>query len=93
MECGRSAYPGLISGAQSYVDGVDLSQLDKKDSELFNKPAGRKKAVVACAANILKPGMSIATSIDQNRWLNEQTRALPRIAAFAKFLKALCGIA
>jgi hypothetical protein len=74
------------------VNGVDLDVLDAKDKSLISKPAGTRKAVVACAANILKPGMSIATSIDQNRWLNEATRALPRVRALADFLKTLCGI-
>jgi hypothetical protein len=92
IECGRSVYPNLIQGAKAYVEGVDLNLLNAKDKSLINKPAGTKKAIVACAANILKPGMSIAASIDQNRWLNETTRALPRVSALADFLKRLCGI-
>jgi len=92
IECGEAVYPNLIEGATTYVNGVDLDVLDAKDKSLINKPAGTKKAVVACAASILKPGMSIATSIDQNRWLNETTRARPRVRALADFLKMLCGI-
>ena len=92
IECGRAVYPNLIQGAKTFVDGVDLNLLDAKDKSLINKPAGMKKAVVACAANILKPGMSIAASIDQNRWLSEMTLALPRVRALADFLRRLCGI-
>ena len=92
IECGDAVYPNLIQGATTYVNGVNLDVLDAKDKSLINKPSGTRKAVVACAANILKPGMSIATSIDQNRWLSETTRALPRVRALADFLKMLCGI-
>lgn len=93
IECGDVVYGGLLAGARTFVDRVDLAPLTDKDKVLFLKPAGRKKATVACAANILKPGMSIAVSIDQNRWLNDQTRNLPRVAALANFLRSLCGIA
>ncbi|MGA2702510.1 MAG: DUF3226 domain-containing protein [Isosphaeraceae bacterium] len=92
IDCGEAVYPNLIQGARTYVNGVDRSLLNAKDRSLIDKPAGTRKAVVACAANILKPGMSIAASIDQNRWLNETTRALPRVQALADFLKRLSGI-
>jgi hypothetical protein len=92
LECGQAVYPGLISGAQLYVNGVYIGKLDGQDSRMIEKPFGKPKAIVACAANILKPGMSIATSIDQNRWLSEESRKLPRVAAIAKFLKNLCGL-
>ena len=91
-ECGNVVYPNLIEGAQKFVDSVDLEMLNAKDKRLLLKPHGRKKAVVACAADILKPGMSIATSIHQNRWLCEESQNLPRITAVTAFLKELCGI-
>lgn len=92
IACGEVVYPELLNGARHFVDSLDLTKLDAKDRSLINKPSGKKKAVLACAANILKPGMSIATSIDQNRWLNDETRELPRVKALAEFLKNLCGI-
>lgn len=93
LSCGELVYPNLISGAQTFVNSVDRTQLTKDDQRLILKPSGPKKAVVGCAANILKPGMSIAPSIDQNRWLNEDTRKLPQVQSLAQFLKDLCGIA
>ena len=92
LECGESAYPNLISGSQTFVSGVDIDHLKGKDAILIKKPTGKKKAVFACAANILKPGMSIATSIDQNNWLNDDTRELPRVKSLNEFLTRLCGI-
>jgi hypothetical protein len=90
-ECGHVVYPGLMQGARSYVKGVDVEKLDGKDLELFNKPLGRKKATLACVADILKPGMSIQVSIDQNRWICEMTEGLPRIAKLSAFLSDLVG--
>jgi hypothetical protein len=80
-----------MQGARSYVKGVDVEKLDGKDLELFNKPLGRKKATLACVADILKPGMSIQVSIDQNRWICEMTEGLPRIAKLSAFLSDLVG--
>jgi len=92
LECAAVAYPKLLAGAAHFVDHVDLAGLTKKDLELFGKPSGPKKAKVACVASILKPGMSTATSIDQNRWLDEEPRNLPRVRALSEFLKQLCGV-
>ncbi len=92
LECGQIAYADLISGAQTYVNGIDLSKLDREDARLIKKPSGKTKAVVACTGSILKPGMSIATSIDQNHWLNETSLKLPRVAALAAFLRELCRL-
>lgn len=90
-ECGGVVYPDLMQGARSYVAGVDVKKLDGKDLQLFNKQHGRQKATVACVADILKPGMSIQVSIDQNRWICEMTEGLPRIAKLSAFLSDLVG--
>ena len=92
LECGEAVYSDLISGAKTYVNGVDLEKLTPADVRLFKKRSGKTKAIVACVASILKPGMSIATSIDQSRWLNETSLELPRVAALAAFLKDLCRL-
>jgi hypothetical protein len=92
LECGEKVYPNLIAGAKTYVASVDLEKLNAKDKSLFKKPHGREKATVACAADILKPGMAIATSIDQNRWLCDETLQLPKIEAIKRFLQELCGL-
>lgn len=90
-ECGATVYPDLLQGARVYVEGVDLEKLKRKDSQLIKKPSGPLKATVACVADILKPGMSIQASIDQNRWICDQTVSLPRIAALTSFLSDLVG--
>ena len=92
FDCGRSVYPHLIERAGSYVNTLDLAQLNSSDVRLINKPHGKDKAVIASAASILKPGMAIGNSIDQNRWINEVSIALPRIAKLTIFLQQLCGL-
>jgi hypothetical protein len=92
LECAGVVYPGLLAGAADYVDNVDRTLLTADDVELIEKPAGPKKATVACVASILKPGMSLAASIDQNRWLDDQSRQLPHVQALSRFLEELCGL-
>jgi len=92
LECAQTVYAGLLAGAVHYVDHIDRAGLTEKDLELLAKPSGPKKAKVACVASILKPGMSLATSIDQNRWFDEEPRKLPRVQALSDFLKQLCGL-
>jgi hypothetical protein len=92
MPCAAAAYPGLLAGAQRYVDGVDLGTLDERDKRDVKKPAGTKKAILGCVANVLKPGKSIGASIDDNRWLEGETLELPMVRAIDDFLKRLCEL-
>lgn len=91
QDCGNAMYPDLMQGAARFVDSVDVKTLTRKDAQLIKKPFGRQKATVACVADILKPGMAIQTSIDQNRWICDQTASLPRIAPLFNFLSDLVG--
>lgn len=91
QDCGNSVYPDLMRGAETFVNSVEVAGLSSKDAKLFKKPFGPQKATVACVADILKPGMSIQTSIDQNGWIGEQTITLPRIASLTAFLADLVG--
>ncbi len=92
LECGREVYPHLIERSQAHVESIDIETLEPKERKPIKKPQGKKKAVIACATNILKPGMAIASSIDQNRWLSEATFLLPRVASLKSFLKQLGGL-
>ena len=90
-DCGNEMYPDLMQGAGTFVDRVDMNSLNRRDAQLIKKPFGRQKATVACVADILKPGMSIQTSIDQNRWVCDQSASLPRVASLFNFLSDLVG--
>jgi hypothetical protein len=94
LECAAVSYPGLLAGAQALVNSVQPADTSftKEDMKDFLKPAGPRKATVACVAGILKPGKAIQVSIQDNRWLDAQALSLPRIHAVQQFLKDLLAL-
>ncbi len=90
LEAGSAAYPELNAAAEGYVRSVQtLSELSPEDLTELRKPAGLKKATVAAMSSILKPGKAIQVSIQDNRWLEENSLALPRIAEVTRFFRSL----
>jgi hypothetical protein len=72
---------------------VDMALVDGLLS-LFpelRKPAGAKKATLGVMAAIFKPGTPTQVSLEANRWVCEQTQALPCLRPCFEFLKALLG--
>jgi hypothetical protein len=65
------------------------SSLDRRE---FANPAGKMKVTMGCIANFLKPSKAIQTSIEDNRWLCEESLALTNIARLNVFLKELTGL-
>ncbi len=94
IEAAEVTYPALLAGARSYVEGVSLEgpAFDRDDRKAFGAPAGPKKAMVACVANVLRPGKAVQVSIQDNRWLKGDTLKLPRIVAVSEFLEKLFGL-
>lgn len=94
LEAAEVAYPDLLKAAKQYTDLVseeaarEGGKLDKSDLKEFLKPAGRQKAIVASMTGILKPGKTLAVSIQDNRWL-EPDLSGPRILDFQCFLDQL----
>jgi hypothetical protein len=94
IDCAQSNYPGLLASAQALVSSVQPGDpaFTEEDMRDFRKPAGAKKATVACIAGILKPGKAIQVSIQDNRWLDAQTLNLARIQTVQRFLKDLLDL-
>lgn len=87
---GASVYPNLLKAAQDYVAAVPCcNELRKDDKKQFNKPAGEHKATVGAMANVLRPGKAVQVSIQDNRWLNDQTLEIQPIKAVKTFLHQL----
>ena len=89
---GEVAYPELSRSARAYADGwSDKAKAGLPGSEWkpIKKPAGAKKAAVAAMAAILKPGKSTQVSLEDNRWVTEETRAVPGLQPCIAFLNAL----
>jgi hypothetical protein len=91
LECAETNYPTLYQAADSYVQSIDLnlSEFRADDRKDFNKPTGPRKATLSCISNILRPGKAVQVSIQDNRWIDQQTAELPRIQACLAFLQRL----
>ncbi len=90
LECAEVVYPDLFDIAKNYVDMAQHTNLNENELEDIEKPAGRNKAIVGAMATIMKPGKSVQVSIQDNRWLREQTTlSLPKIKAVQEFLQTL----
>ena len=94
LACGQSSYPVLMNGSRTHVAAMAqhvaaLSIDEKKD---FVKPAGPNKATIATVASLLKPGKSVAVSIQDNAWISPTTLALPVLQPTITFLRDLLGL-
>ena len=92
LDAAEVEFPKLKKAATSFVDSLDSTFAAPTDLKEFNKPFGRKKAIVGTMGSIFKPGKSIQVSIHDNPWLTEKTRSLPGLAALWHFLRQLTGI-
>ncbi|MEX1040996.1 MAG: DUF3226 domain-containing protein [Pirellulaceae bacterium] len=93
LECGECIYPQLVNRSRDFVDDVrELAELNSKDKSQVKKPFGKEKAIIAAAVSILKPGMSLAVSLDQNRWFSEESLNLPSMKKLIQFLRNLCQL-
>jgi hypothetical protein len=95
LECAQRAYPTLLTGAEQFVAGIDKDApiFQGRDMDGFRTANGPNKAKVASIAAILKPGRALANTLQDNRWLDGATLALPRVKALAHFLDTVLGIA
>lgn len=93
LDCAATVYPTLGCRAVRFIDGLDRTASDfvRRDLEDIGAPSGRHKAVLAAMAAVLKPGRPIQASIEDHRWIEPRTLALPRVAAVAEFLRQLIG--
>lgn len=92
LEAGEVNYPALRAAAVKYVDQHPDLELDQRDLEEIQRPAGRNKAYLASMTGILKPGKAVQTSIQDNRWLEGKALKLRRIQAVLAFLRGLLDL-
>ena len=92
LALGDAAYPELSAAARGYADqwrnraDAEPTSIDWKE---LRKPAGRKKATIGAMTAVLKPGKSTQASLEDNRWVNEQAKALDCLKPSLAFLEAL----
>jgi hypothetical protein len=95
LECGRVSYPELLKLAEAHVASAVTNLVPpaatwtSEDNAEFGSPAGAKKATVASAAAILKPGKTSQVSINDNRWIEPATLSTGKIKTVADWLHNL----
>jgi hypothetical protein len=90
LECGQQVYPGLFATATTHVDAAFQDQsLFSEDLDDLRKPAGRNKAIIGSMASILRPGKAVQVSLQDNRWLRDDSLLIPRVKAVQDFLVSL----
>jgi hypothetical protein len=82
LECGEVVYPELVERARQYVSAFGEGERKRAKWRPFSEP----KAVVASVSSLLKPGKTNTSSISDNRWIGEETRSSPKLAALLAFL-------
>jgi hypothetical protein len=92
LECANKNYPDLLNLATSYITAINAGQLTDKDVEEFKKPAGQNKAIISSISSILKPSKSLQVTLQDNRWIDENTMALDSIRGVKKFLENVTGL-
>lgn len=93
LECAAVVYPTLSCRAVRFIDDLDrsASEFVPKDLEEIGALSGRNKAVLAAMGAVLKPGKATQVSIEDHRFIEPRTLAMPRVAAIQKFLQELIG--
>lgn len=89
IECASVNYPDLLNLANDYIDNFDQTKLTKSDLKDLKKPAGKNKAVVSIISSVLKPGKAIQVSIQDNRWIDQNTLQLQNIITLKEFINNL----
>lgn len=94
LAAGKQAFPGLAGAAEAFVDG-GLSKdphwgLSRSDLAPLRKPAGKNKVTVAIMAAVLKPGKTLAVTLQDNAWFTTQSLpTIPELAALVSFLQGV----
>jgi hypothetical protein len=83
LECGDAVYAAHLERGREFVRGFSDAERQAWD------PFDEQKAIVAAVASLLRPGKSNAVTIEDNLWISEQTRNLPKLAGLLAFLQAL----
>lgn len=91
IECAARNYPDLLNLSKNYIDNINTSLLTEKDLEEFKKSAGKNKAILSGITSILKPTRPLAASLQDNRWIDEETLKLDRLVAIRNFVGEIIG--
>jgi len=88
---GQHVYGPLFAVAEPFIDtmrGV-VKGLGGKESAELKKPSGSKKALLSAVSAVLKPGRAIQATLQDHRWISEDTLEHPEIAPSVRFIERL----
>ena len=91
-DCAAVVYPELRKKAQEFTSEAATISLPQEDRIEFERPSGKLKVTMGCIANFLRPTRAIQNSIEDNRWLCNESLALGNISKLDAFLKVLLGL-
>lgn len=89
IECANQNYSDLLELSKRYIANIDETKLNKNDLIELKKPYGKDKAIISTISSVLKPGKAIQVSIQDNRWIDQNTLQLPSLILLQKFIDAL----
>jgi hypothetical protein len=95
LECGHTSYPELLGLAIAHVDAAAKNLIPptatwtKEDHDEFKSVSGKKKATIASAAAILKPGRTSQMSVNDNRWIEPGNLAAGKVKTVSDWLNKL----
>jgi predicted ATPase len=94
IDCARIAYPKLLESAHSFIDPIatDPGAYGTDVASAVRESAWKLKATVGHVANVLKPGKTTQVSIEDNRWVCDDSIAHTRIGAVDTFLRNLFAL-
>lgn len=92
LECAEINYTNLLELSRNYVENIDRTKLNSDDLREIKKLAGENKAIVSSISSILKPGRTLQVSLQDNRWINQQTLTLQSLILIKNFLGEILGI-
>ncbi len=93
IECATTAYPSLLSTAKTHVEATKNDPtLQEGDGEDLTKTPVYNKAVVGSIGAVLRPGKAVQVSLQDNRWLRDNTLQIPRVKAVQDFLVSLLDL-
>lgn len=86
IKCAEIVYPDLYASAKTHIDSVDLDKLEKAEKKDFTKPSGNNKATIGCIGSVFKPGKAVQVSLQDNRWISDETLQVAELKLFDDFL-------
>ena len=90
IECAKINHPAIATAAITLIEDLDKnSPTNQVDLKALRAGMGKGKAKVGTIANLLKPGVSVASSLAQTNWLAQPAFQHALVGGADAFLGAL----